>query len=216
MIIAVPFFGTDPRYLALLEHWFDCHALSGTKVQAIVITDDNALPGFSALRVDTFPQRKAMRGHPFDRKGAIIAAALPILGPFLACDLDAFIERDPEPLMLRLPEVAIATVPDDWVRPITMHWDEGVKTVQQNAGVMWFGDVKQRVAVVASYMEQFRKMGCDFAEDDWREQLAWSAVAWKFGGHQMDLRLNWSRLRPANPDACILHIHGPDKWKRLA
>lgn len=215
MIIAVPFFGDDARYYRLLCHWFECHAKSGTNVPAIVITDELTLRDYPCLTVDTWPLRKVMRGHPFDRKGAIILAALPILGPFLACDMDAFIERDPEPVMARLPDVALATAPDDWKRPITMHWDGHAQTMQQNAGVMWFGDVKQRQAVVSTYLDQFHKMGSDFDKDDWREQLAWSAVAWKLGGHQLDPRLNWSRLKPANPDACILHVHGPDKWKRI-
>jgi len=216
MLIAVPYFeGKDPRYAKLLEHWFECHAASGTKVPAIVITDDNDLPGFPVLRVDTWPLREVMRGHPFDRKGAIIVAALPILGPFMACDMDAFVEKDPERLMLRLPPVPIATLGDDWTRPITMHWDQHAKTVQQNAGVMWFGDVTARAEVREHYLREFYRMGSDFAEDDWREQLAWSAVAWQMGRHQIDPRLNWSRIRPDNPDACILHIHGPDKWKRI-
>jgi hypothetical protein len=216
VLIAVPFFGKDPRFLKLLAYWFELHAASETKVPAIVITDDNDLPGFPVLRVDTFPLQTVMRGHPFDRKGAIIVAALPLLGPFLACDVDAFPEKDPERLMSRLPEVGIATVEDDWTRPITMHWNDGAVTVQQNAGVMWFGDVKARADVRRHYLREFFRMGAEFKADDWREQLAWSAVAWQMGGNQMDARLNWSRLKPANPDAVIVHVHGPDKWKRIA
>ena len=115
MIIAVPFFaGKDARWYRLLEHWFECHAKSGTKVPAVVITDEFTLRDYPVLSVDTLPLSRQMRGHPWDRKGAIIAQAVQVLGRVLVCDLDAFIQRDPEPLLAKLPDVALMTRPDGW------------------------------------------------------------------------------------------------------
>lgn len=215
MIIAVPFFGKDPRFVKLLAYWFDLHAQSGTKVPAIVITDEAELPGFPVLRVDTFALREAMRGHPFDRKGAIVSAASLFLGRFLACDLDAFIQSDPEPWLAKLGNVALATTPDPWAREITMHWDKHAVCLQRNAGVMWFGDVMTRQALQAEYLRQFDQMGADFKDDDWREQLAWSAVAWKTGLHALPKELNWSHIHAGHEKAAIVHEHGQHKWRRI-
>lgn len=216
MIIAVPFFGKDPRFLKLLEHWFDLHAQSGTRIPAVVITDENELAGYPVLRVDTFALRSAMRGHPFDRKGAIVSAASLVLGRFLACDLDAFIQADPEPWLARMEDVPLATVADPWTREIIMHWDNRAVVKQRNAGVMWFGDVKTRMELQAEYLRQFQQMGADFADDAWREQLAWSAVAWRTGLHELPKELNWSHVQAGKEAAAIVHEHGETKWRRIA
>jgi len=214
-MIAVPFFGKEPRFLKLLEYWFDLHAQSGTRIPAIVITDENELVGYPAMRVDTFALRGAMRGHPFDRKGAIVSAASLLLGRFLACDLDAFIQRDPEPFLAKMEDVALATTADPWKREIVMHWDERAICLQRNAGVMWFGDVKTRPALQAEYLTQFHQMSADFADDVWREQLAWSAVAWKTGLHELPKELNWSHIQAGKEMAAIVHEHGETKWRRI-
>jgi hypothetical protein len=215
MLIAVPFFGKDTRWLKLLEHWFDLHAKSGTKVPAVVITNDNALPGFPTLRVDTFDLHAAQRGHPWDRKGAIVAAASQFLGRFLVCDCDAFIQRDPEPAMATLGSWYLATQPDGWKREIE-YIGHIVSVRQRQAGVMWFGDTRNRREILDLYLKAFEAVGRDFAEDDWREQLAWSLVAAWTGLHELPKTLNCSHTDPEAAQACIVHEHGETKWKRIA
>ena len=219
MMIAVPFFGDDPRFFKLLAHWFECHARSGTKIPAVVITDELTLRDYPCLAVDTFELRRLVQrgNHPWDRKGAIVLEASRYLGRFLACDLDAFIEYDPAPLMADLPDVMLATTADPGPREIKMHWNKGQPiTKQRNAGVMWFGDVKRREELRAIYVREFYRMGGEFEKDEWREQLAWSAVAYQTGMHELPKELNWSHLHPGKEMAAIVHEHGPTKWRRIA
>lgn len=213
MIIAVPFFaGKDARWYRLLEHWFECYAKSRTKVPAVVITDEFTLRDYPVLSVDTLPLSRQMRGHPWDRKGAIIAQAVQVLGRTLVCDLDAFIQRDPEPLLAKLPDVMLMTRPDGWVREV--EWNR-LRVAQRQAGVMWFGDVKDRGQIVKWYREAFDFVGMAHGTDDWREQLAWTLVARWAGLHELPKALNCSHHDADAPAAAIVHEHGETKWKRI-
>jgi hypothetical protein len=212
MILAVPVFGHDPRFLKLLDHWFEMHAASGTKVPAIIITDEK-VNGFPNLRVDTFDFRMAMRGHPWDRKGAIVAAAAQYLGRFLVCDLDAFIRKDPEPLMATLPDVTMATRADGWGRVIDIG---GTRVAQRQAGVMWFGDAHNRQELGRLYRAGFHAAAEGFETDEWREQVAWSLAAVWTGLHDLPKGLNCSHHDPDAAGAYIVHEHGETKWKRIA
>lgn len=213
MILAVPFFGHDPRFLKLLAYWFDTYAATKTKVPAVVITDEAPPAGFPCLRVDTLPLSAAMRGHPWDRKGAIVAASAGLLGRFLACDLDAFVQRDPEALLAKLPDVALATRQDGWGRIIDIG---GTRVAQRQAGVMWFGDAHDRAEVVRLYRLAFHEAGDGYAQDEWREQVAWSMVAVWTGLHDLPKALNCSHHDPDAAKATIIHEHGETKWKRIA
>lgn len=215
MMIAVPFFAGEARWYRLLEHWFECHAASRTDIPAVVITDELTLKGYPTLTVDTFELSKAMRGHPWDRKGAIIVAASQFLGRFLACDMDAFIQRDPEPLMRNLGSHALATVPDGWKREVC-YVGNVLSVRQRQAGVMWFGDAKDRRELQRLYLKAFDAVGRDFEKDDWREQLAWSLVAAWTGLHELPKALNCSHVDPEASSAAIVHEHGETKWKRIA
>lgn len=213
MIIAVPYFGNDPRWLKLLDHWFECYAASRTKVPAIIISDEK-VNGFPSLRVDTTPFQGVMRGHPWDRKGAIVAASLQYLGRVLVCDIDAFIQHDPEPVMERLQSVPLATRKDGWQRSISVG---GTTVEQRQAGVMWFGDPYDRVKLAGFYRTAFgAQRGEPTQGDDWREQFAWSLVASWTGLHELPMTLNHSHHLPGAADACIVHEHGETKWRRIA
>jgi hypothetical protein len=213
MTIAVPFFGSDLRFLKLLTCWFELHAASGTKIPAVVITDEAPPVGFPSLRVDTQAFADVMRGHPWDRKGAIVAAASQHLGAFLACDIDAFIQSDPEPLMVRLPHVELATRQDGWQRCIDIG---GTRVDQRQAGVMWFGDHPKRLRVSAYYKTAFLACSPEFEADEWREQIAWSLVAAWTGLHELPKSLNCSHHDPGAGQAAIIHEHGQTKWRRIA
>ena len=214
MMIAVPFFGHDPRWLKLLERWFDLHAASRTKVPAIIISDER-VNGFPHLHVDTLPFQQAMRpGHAWDRKGAIVAAAVQYLGRVLVCDLDAFVQHDPEPVMAKLPSVPFAMRQDGWAR--TIHAG-GVSVVQRQAGVLWFGAPYERTQLAQFYRTAFGAAGTEeYAQDEWREQIAWSIMASWTGLHDLPKTLNCSHHDPEAGNACILHEHGETKWKRIA
>lgn len=214
MMIAVPFFAGEARWYRLLEHWFECHAMTRTNVPAVVITDELALRGFPTLSVDTFAFRKAIRpGEAWDRKGAIVAASAQFLGRFLVCDLDAFLQRDPEPAMARLGDVTLATREDAWKR--TIGW-RGGEVTQRQAGVMWFGQSKDRATLADMYRRAFAQAGMEFEKDAWREQLAWTLVAKWSGLHELPKTLNCSHSDPDAAAACIVHEHGEKKWARIA
>jgi hypothetical protein len=215
MMIAVPFFAGDARWYRLLEHWFECHAASRTNVPAVVITDELTLRGYPTLTVDTFELGKAMRGHPWDRKGAIIVAASQFLGRFLVCDLDAFIQRDPEPELAKLGSHVLATTPDGWKREVC-YVGNVLSVRQRQAGVMWFGEPRNRPELQRLYLKAFDAVGRDFEKDDWREQLAWSLVAAQTGLHELPKTLNCSHIDSDAPGACIVHEHGEKKWARIA
>ena len=213
MLIAVPYFGADERFKRLLTYWFELHAASRTEVQAIVITDEQPPNGFPALRVDTSGywsviRQKDGQPHPWDRKGAIVAASLSILGPFLSCDVDAFIQRDPEPWMAKLGAMPISARADGWQRTVL-----GARQI--NAGVMWFGDMKMRAIVENEYLIAFGELAPEYAEDEWREQLAWSLVFHRAKMPALPAELNWSHHVEGIERAAIVHEHGPTKWKRI-
>jgi hypothetical protein len=213
MLIAVPFFGSDPRWLRLLEHWFELHAASGTRVPAIVITDEQSLPGFPVLCVDTTAWRSVIRSkdgqpHPWDRKGAIVAAALPILGRFLSCDVDAFIQRDPEPWLAKLDDVPISGRADGWQRTV-------LEARQINAGVLWFGYPKTRPQLASDYGKAFHTLNEEYSDDEWLEQLAWSLLCYRYNAPTLPAELNWSHHVKGVEAAAIIHEHGPTKWRRI-
>src|SRR5512136_3021210 len=110
MLLAVPYFGDDPRFRKLLDVWWNYYEASGTSVPMTLISDLETTPPmeYPCLRVDTWAARDAMRGHVFDRKGAIVVCAAQVLGNFLACDMDAFVLRDPLRYLQRLREVPFA------------------------------------------------------------------------------------------------------------
>jgi hypothetical protein len=214
MLIAVPFFGSDPRWRRLLTHWFELHALSDTDVPAVIITDERPPAGFPALQVDTLPfadliRTKDGQPHPWDRKGAIVAAALPILGPFLSCDIDAFIQWDPEPWMRKLDTVPISARADGWQRTVY-----GARQI--NAGVLWFGYPAGRTELQAQYRRAFTDLGAEYGDDEWREQLAWSLVCSWNQAPTLPAELNWSHHVKGVEAAAIIHEHGPTKWRHIA
>ena len=212
MLIAVPFFGNDPRWLRMLDYWFEMHAASGTKVPAVIISDER-VNGFPSLHVDTTAFSQVMRGHRWDRKGAIVAAAVQYLGRVLVCDLDAFIQRDPEPVLATLPTVPLMTRKDGWQRTVRVG---GTTAEQRQAGVMWFGDPYDRVKLAGYYRTAFGALDGEHAQDEWREQLAWSLVANWTGTHELPKALNCSHHDVDVAKACIVHEHGETKWKRIA
>lgn len=209
MIIAVPFFGHDPRFLKLLAYWFACYEASGTNMTAVVITDEAPPAGFAfrTVQVDTSKLAHVQRGHPWDRKGAIVAAATEVLGLMLVCDADAFLRGDPEPVITRLGFANVRTRADGWARSIVIH---GKRVKQRQAGVMILAG-----RLAGPYADAFRLAGEGYSADDWREQIAWSILAEWTGLHELPLALNCSHHDPAAAKAIIVHEHGETKWKRI-
>jgi hypothetical protein len=212
MTIAVPFFGQDPRWLALLGKWWACYeATQAAKhgVHAVIITDEAGPAGYPVVRVT--PEAIGDLSHPWDRKGAVIVAALPHLGPVLVCDVDAFLQRNPvrylEDLAQR--DILMATQPDGWKRPVCG------AVVQRQAGVMWFSQ-RAGATIPEYYRRAHAQVSREHPGDDWREQMAWSLVAYWTGIHELPKTLNTSHHDREAAAAVIVHEHGETKWRRLS
>jgi hypothetical protein len=219
MLIAVPYFGTDERFKRLLSIWWDSYAASGTTIPATLVADfESDVPrDYPCLKVDTWPANEAMRGHAFDRKGAIVVCAAQILGNFLAVDMDAFLMRDPRKYIERLRDMPFAMAADGWTRPIVLAHHGYVEISQRQAGVLWFGPC-DRAKLLDDYLTMFRRLRVDHGEDSLLEQYTWSGLWHTMGRHDMPLELNWQYCREpeiGKDRAAIWHEHGNEKWKRL-
>jgi hypothetical protein len=213
MILAVPYF-PGPHADALLLRW-ERAMREHTRLPACVLVDgDYHVPGnLIPVRVDTTPFADCIRpSQPFDRKGAIVAAALAVLPEFCAMDADCIIQRDPAPELANLSRFSIASREDSWRREIP-----GMpNVVQRQAGVMVFGRSDERGPMAGFYRNFWHEMHKHDANDPWCEQMAWSAVYW-IAEHRYELpqTLNYSWHQPGAENAHIRHEHGPGKWQRL-
>jgi hypothetical protein len=223
MILAVPYFGANPRFEKLLAHWWERYLSSGTSLPAIVVTDQvTHIPhGYPVLRVDMLHVNRVIRGtsglgHTFDYKGALVVAASRYLGgDVLFLDIDAFVTRDPAPLLAKLAPQAVALQTDSWARPgIVLRWHEYIECPMQNAGVIFIGREVDRHELGETYARLFRTLQDDHREEPWLEQFTWSAVWHHFGRHVLPVRLNWAHTLPGDrTEVAIFHAHGDEKWR---
>lgn len=216
MILAVPFFGNDGRYRAMLDRWIEAHASSGCQLQFVVVSDySEPLQNVPWLRVDTTPFAALVRDdNPMDRKGVIVLAALQVLGRCVVLDSDALIQKDPTRFLESLPDVAMGISPDVSGRKLKLPWSLE-EFFEGCAGVMYFGSAsrKDRVGLSLAYAQAFSNFADAHPDDYLLEQRAWSLACHRLGGFMLPKEMNWPPHHLGdNPNAYILHHHGPAKW----
>jgi hypothetical protein len=217
-----------PRWERLCGLWVDAVTqVVAPRDEIVILTEEDDLrrSGGTILKVDLsdsdFPVREAPTGGSyweqlgpcFDRKGAVVARALTILGPdILYLDLDAFLKRHPGNYLKNFPKFAIAH--DASKRTIRPPWLDTV--IPMNcAGVLWFPGSEEKRVVAESYATAFRQIQSFMPDDPWIEQFAWSTVGWKIGSPTLGRIMNWPPHIYGTPpaDVIVLHHHGKGKWK---
>lgn len=222
MILAVPYFGNDGRYRAMLDRWIEAYASSGCQLQFVIVSDySEPLQNVPWLRVDTSPFAALVRdGNAMDRKGVIVLSALQVLGSCLVLDADALFQQDPTRFLdawtsaKHIQQAMIAMPQDMSGRMLRLPWATE-EFPECCAGVMYFGDASRqaRMNLTIAYAHAFTALAEAFPEEHLIEQRAWSLVNYRTGGPFMPDELNWSpQHRGPNPKAYILHHHGPAKW----
>jgi len=217
LTLAVPCFGTSPKWVRMVEVWLAYYLKSGCQLPVIVLTDmtteipASILPPGGNVTCLRFSTPVLRQGHPFDVQGALICQAARFLGPLVVMDSDALMLRDPTAEFARLPASArIGMAPDAGGAPFVL-----------NAGVIYFGEATplEREQLVHAYNDTFTQMLDGHADNPLLTQLVWSALwhraADEGRAYAMPARLNHSRLWPLHPGVIIRHHHGTDKWQTL-
>jgi hypothetical protein len=247
VIIAAPFFGPEhgrhaERWPKLLGAWLDHVHAADTGAHVLLLTDGTVRipPGVDFLHVDLrarFTYRKTtpaasvawphINGRAFDRKGALIAAALRILSDdLLVVDTDAFLKRDPTEELRAIThrfrnengEPRVVGMVQD-VDPRLFKVPSADAMRMRCAGVLWFPAVEafRRNALLRSYATGMREADYINPGDEFAEQKGWSLAWHKLGGIDLPQTFNWTpeHLGPVHPGVFIAHLHGEQKWKHL-
>lgn len=241
--IVTLFYGTSEQraaYAPLLRRWLAHHRAAGLGPRLVIVTRDDEPPLAPELVGDTrvvavsIAQYKDVirPGQPFDVKGALMCEALRAIGEaFLFLDLDAFLQREPEPA--HIPQDSLIGMARD-IGAIHCGHDpclekpfEQVKKLC--AGVVWFGaaPIAARENLIKAYRRAWHELkdGAGPGIVPWTprfdrliEQYAWSLAAHRLGQPVLRDRWNWpphiaafgsSRL------AIVHHEFGHSKWKGL-
>jgi hypothetical protein len=233
MIIAVVHYSATAS-VPLLELWYDYYLKSGCKIPVVVVTDGMAtlpefcaahipfngmIPPVSSLVVDPALIPNVIRkGNPFDVKGALVCLAVRRFGEVFFVDSDAFLLKNPEPVLASIPETAVISMGDD-PYPTRIEGTDGA--LQRNAGVMVVKakDPQVREALVANYCFSHTTLrNTPKNNTQLLEQFAWSATHHRYTrknkAYVFPRALNWSRMWDRkDPNIVILHEHGPKKWE---
>jgi hypothetical protein len=252
-VFVVYFAGKDPRFRPLLRLWLEYFQRSGCRLPLRILTDvatvrdhsagpwvvadklhdETRLLGLPCTVVDPFEFTDLMReGNAFDRKSAIICAALPFLPSCVIVDTDSFFVRDPTAALLANAVHEFAMAPDAGRRMIPLIGD-----MEQSSSVMVFGKAVDYVAprglpslgmtkARRFYGAAYRRAWHALADhpdeqhgllSDIREQRAWSVVRFNDEAPLLPDTLNWSRFwGDDHGRALIHHAHGREKWEWLA
>lgn len=218
MIVLTTFWGNHPGYAGLLNDWVDAYLDSGTTFPFLVLTDlETPNTKFPTLRVDVSNQSLFMRpNHKFDRKGALMLEALKIIeGPILFLDTDAVVRRPIQDHIGKWKEAEIAITRDTGVRKIDAGWGEP-KYDEMCAGVMYFGG-GNKDQLIRHYQMAFGQLHLKHPTDGLLEQMAWSMLWKRVGGAQLPDSFGWvERHWGNNPNAVIIHNHGPAKLMKYS
>jgi len=224
--ILVPFWGNHPDYRRWLDEWLEHYRQSGCNAPVTIISDDVLPVEIPAVKCQLdcrAYQDLVDPRYPYDRKAAIVCAALlHFEGPLLVLDADAWLVGDPIPLV------------ESFINePIAMPADEGAfgkrypgphdMIVRRCAGVIFFGAPRRnvRIRLIERYRERFlalRELIATGAMPEERrllEQHAWTFVADLFGTPVLPRELNWPACfvhAGENPAAVIHHHIGKRKW----
>lgn len=222
--IYVTFFGSDPRFREMLRRFLDRASCYSGEIR--ILTDEHSMH-ISEHRMhvvgdaDLAPFSAVMRsGNPYDRKSAMICAALPHLPPCAIVDVDMEFLRDPWPVLEPYAQDTFAIAPDAGGR-----WIPKFDCPENSSSLMIFGsspDLLSRDGLADEYFDAWQSLSeIDTSESSLeyaiREQRAWSVVAHAGGDPVLPDSLNWSRFwGQPREDTCIVHHHGDAKWGFVA
>lgn len=228
-LIAIPFFGDNPRYLEMLHDWVrQLRKTGGQDVEFVIFTHDaaDALKafGYPVMKLDISGYAEVIRaGQPFDIKGALMCeAAWAINRPFFMIDADALLVGNPSAALDAMGNTPCA-MPVDHGAIVSGHkalMDAPFSDVRKMcAGVFWFGDVTRRAELVTQYKLAWRELLSH--ECPWTpciphllEQYAWSLAHHRMGGATLPATLNWApHIVGPSPHAIVNHLFGHKKWK---
>jgi hypothetical protein len=218
--ILVPYWGNDPRYRNLLEEWFAAYNASGCKLPVRVITDKHTNQFGAPCVWYAYDTPEYDPAYQFDHKGDIVCAAIQqFIEPVLVLDSDAILKKDVTGVLESLQLVPFAMPADEGALGLYIRNRHGqpTKISKRCAGVLWFGGVGSRVALVQDYRAAFAelKTGRYYEERRLFEQHAWSMVAHNRNALVLPRTMNWldnnTRNGP-NSDAYIYHRIGQRKF----
>lgn len=213
MIVLTTFWGDNPAYAGLLNDWVDAYVDSGTAFPFMVLTDlETPNTKFPTLRVDVSNQSLFMRpNHKFDRKGALMLEALRVIdGPVLFLDTDATVQHPLHEHVGSWETSPVAITKDSGPRMIDAGWGEPPYK-EMCAGVMYFGR-GDKAQIIRLYQMVFGQLNLKNPNEGLLEQQAWSVVWKRMAGDQLPDSFGWVERRwGKNPNAVVLHDHGPSK-----
>lgn len=231
-LIAIPYFGSNPKYLEMLHEWVRVLKRTAPDARFLVFTHDaeEALKPFGyptlTLSIDGYAD-VIREGQPFDIKGALMCeAAMNIRDPFLMLDADALLVANPSEILDAMNPETVCAMPIDHGAILHGHKSLCEKPFadvrKMCAGVFWFGDVSRRAELVTSYRLAWREM---FSHDcPWLpclphllEQYAWSLAHHRLSGETLPATLNWApHILGESPHAIVNHYFGHKKWNGQA
>lgn len=230
LLILAPYFGDKTRFRPLLDRWRAAFAKSGCRRPVVLLTDEllhDLAEGFVSFVPELSGYSDLIRpGQPFDVKGAMVcAAALQFDKDLLVLDLDAELERDPEPTLEPFRSSPIALPLDHgailWGREAKLEPPYG-KISKLCAGVMFFGrgDRSRLVAgyrrawlEIKAHAEEVGKFPWSPGHPNLLEQYAWALCAHRRGGKVLPATMNWApHFVGENEFAVVNHRCGHQKW----
>lgn len=230
-LVAIPYFGTNPKYLEMLDDWVRNFRERFPVSRFVVFTHDAqeqlTQRGYPFVSLDISGYASVIReGQPFDIKGALMCeAAEAIDEPFLMLDSDALLMRDPSGLLTEFAGRTCA-MPIDSGAILSGHkarMDEPFGHVRKMcAGVFWFGDTGMREVLGDEYRNAWRDL--HVADCPWTprlphllEQYAWSLAHHRLNGATMPGMMNWAPHITGDSDMAIVnHYFGHKKWNGKA
>lgn len=231
-VLYFPFFGDNPRYLALLKNAWDSYHATGAhhRIPAVVLLDEftdwpEKMVGFQGqvVRAAVEPYRQFIRegepGSAFDHKAALIMAAVDKFNfpwPTLFADIDNAFRRDISGVILeqaKTASIAVPPIPLTYTTPIVhKQFPEGVE--EMTSALMYF----QPHATEA--MARYRYFFQTSSERDHKllEQRTWSLVWHSFPDRvNLGREMSWSRFWGEEPDdTYVRHFHGEEKFGTIA
>lgn len=230
-LIAIPYFGTNARYLEMLHEWVRVLKRTAPDARFVMFTHDaeEVLKpfGYPTLTLSIDGYSDVMReGQPFDIKGALMCeAALNIHEPFLMLDADAYLVANPSAILDKLADTPCA-MPIDHGAILHGHkanMDFPHQDIRKMcAGVFWFGDTFDRRELVKNYLygwKVLRDLNCPWTPclPHLLEQYAWSFAHHHMNGATLPATFNWSpHILGDSPYAIVNHFFGHKKWNGKA
>lgn len=224
-----PFFGTDPRYLALLRKAWDSYHASGSAehIPAVILIDERTPPpDFGTYAVANSSDygdfiREDNQGRAFDRKAALIMAAIEKFNypwPTLFADIDNEFRHNIAPHVEKIRAHQIMVLPPIPESPLIVHPRFGLPLPEMTSALIYFP------AFPKEYGARYRFFFKTSSERDHvlLEQRTWSLV-WhsqaqdpRYMPVAFPREMSWSRMwGEENEDVVVRHRHGQEKFENL-